>query len=161
MQKQKGFTIVEVLVALVILTFGIAGVYRIFTLTVGLTYDMTSRLTASLLSQEGIEIVRNIRDNNFITAASWSAGLTGCSAGCQADYTSTALASYDGSFLKINNNLYYYTAEAQPVTAFKRKITITTVPGNSDALLVDSLVTWSYQGKNLSFDSQEYIYNWY
>lgn len=169
MMQQKGFTIVETLIALAIVSFGIVSVYGAFSAIVQVTSDISLRFTASYLAQEGVEIIKNIRDGNFINSpgAGWSTGLTSCSAGCQADYktgtasqgAANALVAYSSNvFLKINSDgLYGY--DTGTATTFTRKITITQVDSNT--LKVVSDVFWNFSGKNLQTTNEDYLYNWY
>jgi hypothetical protein len=118
------------------------------------------------MAQEGIEIIRNIRDTNFITAQGWSSGLLSCETGCQGDYkTGTAtqtpanqLSPYNtNTFLRLNTD-GFYGYDAGTNTKFKRKITINFI--SADTLKVDVTVFWDYSGKSFSFNANEYIYNW-
>ena len=62
----KGFTLIELVISIFLLCFVIIGVYNAFSIIVILTSDTSDRLTATYLAQEGIEIVRNIRDTNWL-----------------------------------------------------------------------------------------------
>lgn len=165
--KQGGFTIVELIVTIAILSFGIIGIFSAFSLTATLTYNIASRFTAANLAQEGLEIIRNIRDQNFIQDSSWSEGLLNCGLGCQADYktgtpsetSANQLTAYNPSgFLKLNSD-GFYGYDTGSNTQFKRKITITSV--SESILKVDALVEWSYNQRSFSFLSEGYLYNWY
>ncbi len=162
-ENGAGFTLIEIIVAISILSFGILLVYNAFSMIVNLTYNISSRFTAAYLAQEGLEIVKNLRDNNYINNTVWSTGLTGCTTGCQADYKTenpAQLMPYNNAFLALNDDGFYsYDAGGSP-TIFTRKITINNVLGNSDILNVDVLVSWSYRGQSFSFDANEYLYNW-
>ena len=161
-----GFTIIEIIIAISVLTFGIILVYSAFSTIIVSTYNLSSRFTAAYLAQEGLETVRNLRDTNVINSTTWSAGLSGspCDAGCMADYkteTPAQLVPYNDALLGLNDDGFYsYDAGGSP-TIFARKITITAVSGTSDILNVDVLVSWSYKGQAFSFDASEYLYNWY
>ena len=163
---QKGFTLIEIIIAITVLSFGVLMVYNAFAVAASTTYANAPRLAASYLAQEGIEIIRNLRDINFINQAVWSAGLlTGpCLAGCQADYRVSAtnqLESYDGNaFLGINSDGFYtYDFGATP-TIYKRKITISPISGTIDVMKVDVLVSWNYNGAPATFNTTGYLYDW-
>ncbi|MCX6721981.1 MAG: prepilin-type N-terminal cleavage/methylation domain-containing protein [Candidatus Staskawiczbacteria bacterium] len=149
-KKNKGFTIIELIIAIFLLTFGIIGIFNTFSIANTLTADSADRLTAAYLAQEGIEIVRNIRDTNWLnmdntvsgsysTPYSWVDGLTSnglnngvpCTGGCEADYTSTIMSSSNNGadYLYINNTngLYTYNQNGATKSKFVRKIFITTV----------------------------------
>ena len=167
--REEGFTIIELIITIAILLFGIIGVYGAFFPAVSLAYNISNRLTAANLAQEGMEIVRNMRDNNFIAApaVNWSMGLLDCETGCQADYKTgtllegqaNQLSIFDpNNFLKITaDGLYGYDSGAD--TIFKRQITIH--QESTDVLKVTTLVTWDYNGQAFNFEVDGYLYNWY
>ncbi len=66
-KNSTGFTLIEIIIAIAILSFGIILVYGSFASVVNSTYNISARFTAAYLAQEGFEIVRNIRDTNFIS----------------------------------------------------------------------------------------------
>ena len=116
MQKEKGFTIIELAISIFILSFAIVGIFGAFSLMIVATNNASARLTAAYLAQEGTEIVRNIRDNNWLdensagqTTAYWKTGLTNCSnyLGCEADYESTTLPAYNNNYLYIDSDGFY------------------------------------------------------
>ena len=182
MQKQRGFTIIELSISIFILAIAIIGAYNAFTIMDILTSNSSDRFTAAYLAQEGVEIVRNIRDTNWLESASWTDGLEDCESGCQADYktfgtTETPLKPWTGTdadYLCMENNFYVLDDECadQNVTRFKRKITITPIqtPGEEDDILkVEVEVSWtSKKGAVYFLDetskesiiAEEYLYNW-
>ena len=169
--KQKGFTIVELIIAIVILSFAIIGIYSFFHPAILLVSNFYFRSTADYLAQEGLEVVKNIRDNNILRGESWSQGFSSCVAGCQLDYKTgtppiggsvNPLEPYnDNNFLNINAD-GFYSYDAGTPTKFKRKVTITKpFPSNQDILKVVVLVKWDHNGNLFTFDTIGYIYNLY
>ena len=168
-KKQQGFTIIELIATIAILAFGIIGAYSAFSPLVSVTYNISNKLSAVYLAQEGMEIVRNLRDNNFINNQSWSLGLLDCDVGCQLDYkTSTTeeqlenqLKDYNPlEFLKVGNDGFYSYDAGGTNSIFKRKVTITQEEG-TEALRVVVDIYWIYAGKSYSYQTIGYLYNWY
>ncbi len=62
----KSFTLIEVIIAIFILTMGTVGAFSLIQRTIAFTSISSSRLTAAYLAQEGMEIARNIRDSNYL-----------------------------------------------------------------------------------------------
>jgi len=157
---KNGFTFLEVLAAILLMTLGVMGTLSLITQTTIFTQIASSRFIASYLVQEGIEIVKNIRDTNFlkihkgIEGINWDTGLTGCSLGCEADYNDSALVSAD-RYLKIDGGFFNYDSVTD--TVFKRKITIT--PG-TDILKVSVEVSWQERGRTHKVTTQENLYKW-
>lgn len=173
-QKNKAFTILELLITIfVILTALLAGIYTISS-TVATTSVYKHQLVAAYLAQEGIELVRYIRDTNFIQGILWTEGkLDQCDPKdlnnptdgkyCEAEHDPGNLASFNESveprFLKISDTspkFYNYTSGIN--TPFQRKIII--VSEGSDTLKVTVEVIWETKGKKYSFVAQEKIFNW-
>lgn len=181
--QQGGFTIIEIIIAIFILSVAVIGVFNAFSIMDTLSSDATDRLTATYLSQEGIEIIRNIRDTNWLTcldgSCTWSYGLDGtnpsCTAGYEADitnyphnylYQDKLLSCWagDGDELKINSDGFYgyFNNVGDKLTKFKRKITIFCLPDQNDcvgayALKVVSEVFWKQKANIISSDSNPSI----
>jgi prepilin-type N-terminal cleavage/methylation domain-containing protein len=158
----RGFTVLELMTVIFIITVGIVGVSSLITQTISLATLSSQKLTAIYLAQEGIEIVRNIRDKNWVVGESWNNGLVlpqiDCSSGCEADYNDQGLSPYSGTLLKLETGTGFYGYDIGSPTQFKRKITITQ-PG-ADILKVLVLVEWQVKTKTYSVSAQENLYNW-
>lgn len=167
LKTNKGFTILEVIIAISLLLFGIMGALAFFAPAIKLTGNFSYHAVADYLAQEGLEVVKNIRDNNIIQNITWSSGLSSCGAGCQLDYktgtavqtANNALQAYTGNPLNLNSE-GFYSYDSGVATKFKRKITITQpFSGNMDILKVDVLLMWDYDGKPFIFTTIAYIYS--
>lgn len=64
-KKKKGFSIGEVLLAIFILGFGMVAIFSLFNQGIKAFQEERDVIVASMLAQEGVEVVRNIRDNNW------------------------------------------------------------------------------------------------
>lgn len=162
--KKSGFTLLEVLFALLVMTVAIIGVFSLVQQTTSFLPLSGQRLVASYLAQEGIEIVRNLRDTNKIKGNDWLTGLTGCASGCEADYSSQSLVSWTGRYLLNNNSFYNYTVGQ--ATNYQRRIILTTEDAlenpdpDTDILKIEVQVSWHEKGRTHSFSATEKIYNW-
>ena len=188
--KNKGFTLIELVIAIFILVVAIIGVYNSYSTVIVLTAGASSRFTGAYLAQEGIEIVRNMRDNNWLKRQNWMNGLVPrCLNGCEADYkTGTSPELHltpwpsDGNYLKIKGtNFYSYDDIGDDVspTKFKRKIKIRPQDHlgsnqGTTVLKVFVLVTWEDKEEKCTISgddcdsscpfcikAEEYLYNWY
>ncbi|MFZ3073861.1 MAG: prepilin-type N-terminal cleavage/methylation domain-containing protein [Minisyncoccales bacterium] len=173
-----GFTLVEVMTALTIIMVGIVGVYGLINQTLSASKTASMQLTAAYLGKEGIEIVRNIRDSNYLKSLngepgydqehSWMSGLTSSgspenvncstSTGCAADYSMQALSlGYANTPLKFNGSFYNYSTGVE--TPYKRIITVNHSGGNFLEVVVS--VNWVEHGRNHSMTVRENLYNWW
>jgi len=167
-----GFTLIEVVTAVFIITVGILGVFGLIQKIVGSASVSSSKLAAAYLAQEGVEIVRNIRDSNWLKQRDddswpWDSGLSGCSTGCEADYQSL-LSAYvgQGRFLNIATGGFYSYAPGGNPTIFKRKITIeypaAICNGTSGcAMEVTVVVSWGEKGIDHQFTVKDDLYKWH
>jgi len=171
----RGFTLIELMVSIFVLSIAIIGAYSAFNIMDILTSNATDRFVAAYLAQEGMEIVRNMRDTNWLEGDDWMAGLVDsniqCQTGCQADYkTFDTLAYYDSSKLLIDDDGFYNYSSGTD-TKYKRKIVIEpieTTAGLEDIMKVTVTVYWDEKSNILHPDSnedsitvEEYLYNWY
>jgi len=169
--SKKGFTLLEVILAITILTLAAGGSFVLIQQTVGSVSQVQSRLIASYLLQEGIEIIKNIRDGNWLKGNDFEAGLD--AGDWEIDYNDIALTScpfpcdYNNNlrFLKIDGQFYNYSEGAD--TRFKRKITISDradlddpPDGKIDKFKVVVEVLWKERVKIHSVSTQEFLYNW-
>lgn len=164
--KNKGFTIVELVITIFVLSIAVIGVYNAFSILLISTTETINRFTAAYLAQEGVEIVRNIRDTNWLKADTdsesfhWDDGLADCGesvGGCEADYTTDGTSTNplvpfgsDGRYLNIDaDGFYSYNSSGTP-TKFKRSIAIKQINDNTMEVLVQ--VAWSEKPNILNSD---------
>lgn len=150
----KAFTIIEILIAISVMAIGIVGIYAIVPRTISWGAINIDKFIASQLSREGLELVRNIRDANWLQGESWNNGLA--VGAYEIDYNDPGLASFQNRFLKIDED-GFYDYEGSLTTKFKREITIaTTTSPEPEGIKVKSKVDWL----NKNFTLEENLYDW-
>ena len=173
-----GFTLIEVLVAALLVTLGAGGAFALIQRVVAFTSNVPLQLEASYLAQEGVEIVRNIRDTNFLKihkglVAEWTDGLinpngddTGddtneCATGCGVGYQQPRLwASQADQFLNIRTDNGFYGYAVGTPSPYKRKIIVTQPESDKDKLTVLVEVTWSERNRSHKVEAASELYNW-
>ncbi len=158
---QKGMTFLELLMAMFILTVGISGVSALLHTTISASNDGVLRLQAAYLAGEGVEIVRNIRDDNLLNHEDWLTGIdTNCSY-CEVEYDQMTI--FGGSeyyanidelqYLKSDEDFFYSYQNDGEESIFKRGISIT---DNGTYIEVESTVYWW----DNSLTVKNHLYNW-
>jgi prepilin-type N-terminal cleavage/methylation domain-containing protein len=158
-KRNKGFTLIEALVALTLLTVGLIPAFLQASSSVKLAGQIRNSLIAAHLAQEGAEVVRSLRDANWFVDAPFDTGLTDCSTGCQVQYDDKTLRESKGTLpLKLDplSGLYQY-ATGTP-TPFSRKITITGL--SSHELKVISEVAWLDRDGSKTFSVEYHLFDW-
>jgi prepilin-type N-terminal cleavage/methylation domain-containing protein len=165
---KKGFTLIEAVVAIFLISVGVVGFFSFFEKVINYNSIISSRLIASYLAQEGMEIVRNVRDSYWLrTDEDWdsfrSKSITECLSGCEADYKSSEFTFCGDapSYLKIDDDGFYsYTGNTE--TKFKRKIMINTnLSDLKDPVSVAVEVSWTEKGQSYNFSVREILYKWW
>lgn len=67
-RRLKGFSIGEVLLAAFVLTSGLLATSALMSTSLRNSFETRDAIIATQLSQEGIELVRNVRDNDFLVS---------------------------------------------------------------------------------------------
>lgn len=155
--RNKSFTLIEVMVALYVLIVGLLAAVSLLVRTMSLTEVTAEKFIAANLAQEGIEIVRNIRDNNILSSRSWNAGLN--TGSYRADYNDNVLLSYDGRYLLFNFSTGLFSYDSGNKSIFRREIKIS-YP-NSYEMKVNSLVSWQVKGINFDLNVEDHLYDYY
>jgi hypothetical protein len=73
---EKGFSLLETIIAIFILSVGIIGIASLINRTAALGTVVKNQLIASHLAQEGIELMHNLRNTNWVQGSTWENGLT-------------------------------------------------------------------------------------
>ena len=111
------------MVALVLVTVAMGPVFILATSSVNVASRIEHNLIASNLSQEGIEVIRNIRDTNWLNGGAFDDSL---SIGTwRVEWSTTGgglMAVGSNPVLKKENGLYNYSTGTD--TVFRRTVTI-------------------------------------
>ena len=153
---EKGFTLVEALVALVILTIALGPALVLSSNISSTASVIQNNLIAANLSQEGVEIIRALRDANWYNGLPFDTGLTDGS--YRIEWSSnTLIALGSNPPLKISAGLYNYSSGVD--TVFKRTVTITKI--NSEELRIISEVAWTERGNRArSVKAESHLFDW-
>jgi len=157
--NKKGFTLIEVIIAISIIVVGIISCIALISSSISGVTAGKSKIIAAGLAQEGVEIVRNIRDNNWTnykrTIDTWRDGLN--EGNWLVQHNNQSLIPYLSVQLKKDSNGFYQYDNGADM-GFYRKINISYVGDNQIKVL--SEVTWQEKGRNQSIQIENRLYNW-
>jgi prepilin-type N-terminal cleavage/methylation domain-containing protein len=162
----KAFTLIETMVSLMMISVALLGIYAAIAKYTQQTKQVKENYIASLLGQEGIEIIRNLRDTNWITGgrAAFSTGLisSNCNVdgtgGWRVDYLATSTADLVSNtapvpYLYTNDTNGFYNYTSGTVTPYKRQICVVE---DGDILHVSVVIYWTSHSTTIKED----LYNW-
>ena len=158
-KNNKGQLLIESLIGISLIVVGLLGVFSLLSQSLGLRRVASERYVATYLAAEGIEVVKNIIDTNYLnTGTPWNQGIS-AGGDYEVEYNSASLQSFQ------NRSFYYhpesglYDYNAGNSTLFKRKISI--VPISSEEARVNSRVDWVTRGGGeFSVDFEDHFFNW-
>jgi Tfp pilus assembly protein PilV len=164
----SGFSILEVVIAIFIITMGLVGVLSLVAQNLQVKYVNKNGIIASMLAQEGIELVRNRRDENWHEGLDHKTGIIG-----DGTYAIDAenIVNVDGEIdnanarLKFNSGGYYchgswaaIGACDQGNSSFYRLITVT---DNGVYIDVQSKVRFKKGTNNYDYTAETRLYDWF
>jgi type IV pilus modification protein PilV len=144
LKNEKGFSLVEVLIAILVLSVGITGLLGLMTSNIKDSINSRDAIIASELAQEGIELVRNARDNNFANGRDVFANIASTD-GCidkNTDSNNPSFLCPNEKQLHYESGFYVHSPTAQTLTKFARRITIIDYTGPPAGKFVISTVIW-------------------
>ncbi len=154
---------IEMIAALFVVSVGIMGVFSLVSQTISYVSIISSRLTAIYLSQEGMEIIRNIRDSNFLKInkgeeINWDDDLLAGSY-YNFDYQSQTIPDNincgEKNYLEISDGFYKCSSSGQ----FERKAQITEIGDDKIDVVIE--VSWQERGRTHMVVARENLYQWY
>lgn len=153
----------EILVVFSLVMIGMIGVASLMIQNIKAQNVNRNYLVASMLAQEGLEIVRNIRDNNWLDpSAEWHEYVYNPGAGADNTYTVVATTTNaalpdirdfgpddigdSGARLLLDD---FYNYDSGSLTRYHRLISVTAEPPASpdpDYLVVEAHIQWKEKG---------------
>lgn len=172
-ETRRGFTLIETLVAIGILVLAVTGAFSAAQMGITTSTYSKNQVIAFYLAQDGVEYIRNIRDNNGLQGQPWLTGISSNSSDpcyfnniCTVDPTATSpnpkiLSCSNGSgpcpFLKQDvSGIYGYVSGTD--TIFRREVQLTRINDHEVSILVS--VIWRKGLTDRTFRIRENIFDW-
>lgn len=157
MNNQKGLTILDVLVAVFIIAVGLAAVLALLNYTLRAAQTSKMGLIASGLAQEGVEIVRSVRD----AQADWTGWFASPLAGdWQVAYDSSSFSIPDNTSAPLKydaaTGLYQYATGSN--TLFYRKVSISKISSDQLKVIVD--IKWTLGSMERHLIVEDRLWRW-
>ena len=168
-EKNRGFTIVETLVAVAILMIAIAGPLTIAQKSLISAIYAKDQVTATFLAQDAIEYVKNMRDANVSRWAEWvdqemafNCGEDGTEPPCNVDTTAliyNVTSEYD-LYLLDNRGYFPDSTQGGKKSIFSRQVYVTPdLSGNGYEAKVKVIVKWRNGKLQNAVTLEEQIFN--
>ena len=107
--NEKGFSLIEVIVSIAVITTALITVMALISFSVSSIGLSKSKIIATNLAQEGVEIIRNIRDSNWLSykrsPETWRDGLG--VGNYRVQYNQLGLLGFSSAPLEINSNGFF------------------------------------------------------
>jgi len=155
----------EVIFAIGLIITALVSSLALISFSVSSTTTSRSKIIAIGLSQEGLEIVRSMRDGNWLqlkrSESNWRDDLN--PGIYRVEYDRTQILPYTtASLYRDSDGFYFYIDQGartnSVVTPFQREITIEHIDTNQ--LRVISEVKWQERGRNNTIKAETRLYNW-
>jgi Tfp pilus assembly protein PilV len=141
----RGFSFGETLLAAFVLSVGLLSIVKLFQVSLSQSLFLRDATIASELAQEGAELVRNVRDNNFIAGGTGFASFNGSNKHCYIAVDSPILNCFSSQSGTSRYNLVYQGGQYVSTTTASRFQRYIYVDYSSSSLqaTVKSFVVWS------------------
>lgn len=135
---KKGFSLLEVMLVVMILSVALLVFIQVTSQSITHSIESQDSIIAAGLAQEGVELVKNIRDNNWAVKNTAFESPFPSYSNCRIDYKINKNCTSGNYDLKFDGNFYNHGSGSE--TKFFRKINIGTSGSNR---VVTSYVIWS------------------
>lgn len=165
MKTIPGFTLLETLVAVAVLLMALLGPFAIAQQSLRSAYYARDQVTAFYLAQEGIEFVRAVRDENYLSGNPWLQGFDSVCTNtpCIVDFTNfTYEACPLGACppVKVSPTGGLFNHASGESSPFTRQVMLTTSPTNPAISIVSVTISWKSAGVPRVFTLQERLFDW-
>ncbi len=157
------FSLIELLVSMAIIGIGLLGISSLAAQNIRVQYFNRNSLISAQLAQEGLELARNLRDNDWKSASPITS-----SSSLEGLYNDLFTIDYSGHInsypfpqsvplLNIDSD-GFYSYNPGTSTPFKRYITSQC---QNNYCLLSCVVTWQAEGQSGSYEVNSYLYAWH
>lgn len=165
--KKSGFTLVEVVLILIMISIGLTAITSLALKSASLNNEKRNMFNSIFLTEEGLEIMANIRDTNIIVNNKYNDWeMTSNPPGVNEknfykvdfdDPAATPINKIDEAPLFLDSNNFYSNSTFSTSTPFTRLIMVRTY--NDCYSEITSWVRWTGKGENYDFRLVTHLYD--
>lgn len=154
---KHAFTLVETTIAITILVTALVGILALASYSYSVGGQSSETILSTSLAREGMEVIRAIRESNWLALNTWNYGLSAGNFIANADSTSlTSISGWVNCGLCLTSGRYLHCPS--PNTIYKRMLTIENIP--PDQIRVSSEVLWRTKTGERTIKLQQILTNW-
>lgn len=150
-RKSTGFALIEIIVAIVVLAGALTGATSLIMTAGNAVGSNQSRLTATYLAQECLEMARNTRDMAWIKHLPWD---------CAFDANTIAECQGIKSQIQVMLDGEHLVEILGEKSKFSRTLTATINPNESEAVNIECTVSWPKRSGTEYITINELLTNW-
>lgn len=156
--RKNGYVLIEAIVAITVIVVGLLGVFSLLSRSLSLNRVVGDRYIGAHLAAEGIEVVKNVIDNNIVNSRPFNSGLS--NGQHEADYNDLSLSQATGKKLNFDREKGLYSYGVGEETRFARTIEIELL-GGGEEVKVNSIVKWISRGEaDFEINLEDRFFNW-
>lgn len=163
--NKKGFSLLEMIVVIFIISLGLVGILSLAVSSLKAGKFTKGKLVASELAQEGLEMVKNIRDENWLEEDDWLDGINTGDGTFIIDYTGESSiddvpdsAASPGAKLYRDSNGWYQHSSSTVDTVFYRIIKVNN--SNTASSSISCTVRWTDPVGTHDYTADMVLYDW-
>lgn len=143
--KNKAFTLIEVVMSVALISILLTAVYGLIITTINANQRNIHTFQATMLANEGLEVVRYMRDSNWLQNYSWDKGLEAGTINLR----------------EIERSPFWETSvQEEVIDIYTREIELQEVADQSGVMEVIARVTWDERGVERDITLSTYISDW-
>ena len=163
--KKPAFTLVEVITVLLVISLGMIGTLSLISQNIRSQSVNEKTMVAYQLAQEGVELVRNLRDTNWNYNNDWRTGMEtdGIYVMDYEGLLPTKLTTQSqGDLFLDTNGMYRHNSLNTTKSGFNRVIDIEAAPAEEvqKYITVTVNVSWEDHGKPYIYSLEAQLYDW-
>jgi len=156
----KGFTLIETMVALGILVFVLTGMVSLIILNITNAKNIEKNLIAGNLAQEALEVVRSMRDNDWLEGNNFGDFIPVSGNEYSVQWDDTGLSrGLVAQPLNFDETTGIYSYDNGELTIYSRKVLIDQVTDKEIKVLVT--VEWILRSGPAQLQAESHLFDWY